>query len=48
MDKRLAAILSIIITCVVSSGTICLKSCDNLNNTNQENVQIETQINEEK
>ena len=48
MDKRLAAILSIIITCVVSSGTICLKSCDNLKNINPENVQVETQSNIEK
>lgn len=48
MDKRLGAILSIIITCLVSTGTICLKSCDNFNNTNTEKVQIETQNNEEK
>lgn len=47
MDKRLGAILSIVITCLVSTGTICLKSCDNLNNTNTENMQIETQNNGE-
>lgn len=48
MDKRLAAILSIVITCIVSSGTIVLKSCNDLNNTNPESVQIETQSNVEK
>lgn len=47
MDKRLATILSIVLTCLVSGGTICLKSCDNLNNINTENVQTETQNNGE-
>ena len=48
MDKRLAAILSIVITCIVSSGTVILKSCNDFNNGNTKNVQIETQSNVEK
>jgi hypothetical protein len=48
MDKRLAAILSIVITCIVSSGTVILKSCNDFNNKNPENVQVETQYSEEK